>query len=262
LEPEEGEAGAERADGEANGDEAERNRRRRRRRRRRGGERPPGEGIAADAPQPTDDGLAVVAEIGGDFSTPAPSARSEEEGVDENGRPNGARRRRSRRGRRGERDRFAPQSPEGEAEASGEVAAEADESDGGAELAEPDVWAEPAESDAAADAPVMTGQAPERAEAETFPWTATEASSADESTSPITAEATAPVVAHETGAPNGVEAEAPPRFEAEVRRHDEASPSMAPEPAAPSGAETEPPAEQRPRRSGWWQRARASIVGE
>ena len=83
LEPEEGEAGAERADGEANGDEAERNRRRRRRRRRRGGERPPGEGISADAPQPTDDGLAVVAEIGGDFSTPAPSARSEEEGVDE-----------------------------------------------------------------------------------------------------------------------------------------------------------------------------------
>ena len=109
----------------------------------------------------------------------------------------------------------------------------------------------------------MTEQAPERAEAETFPWTATEpASSADESTSPIIAEATAPVVAHETGAPNGVEAEAPPRFEAEARRHDEASPSTAPEPAARSGAETEPPAEQRPRRSGWWQRARASIVGE
>ena len=105
----------------------------------------------------------------------------------------------------------------------------------------------------------MTGQAPERAEAETFPWTATEASSADESTSPVTAEATAPV---ETGAPNGVEAEAPPRSEAEARRHDEASSSMAPEPAARSGAETEPPAEQRPRRSGWWQRARASIVGE
>jgi len=265
LEPEEGEAGAERADGEANGDEAERNRRRRRRRRRRGGERPPGEGISADAPQPTDDGLAVVAEIGGDFSTPAPSARSEEEGVDENGRPNGARRRRSRRGRRGERDRFAPPSPEGEAEASAEVAteAEADESDAAAEPAESDVWAEPAESDAAAEAPVMTERAPERAEAETFPWTATEpASSADESTSPIIAEATAPVVAHETGAPNGVEAEAPPRFEAEAVRQDEASPSMAPEPAARSGAETEPPAEQRPRRSGWWQRARASIVGE
>src|SRR5271155_5073975 len=149
LEPDEGEAGLERAEGEAGGDEAERNRRRRRRRRRRGGERPPGAGISADAPQPTDDGLAVVAEIGGDFSTPAPSARSEEEGVDENGRPNGARRRRSRRGRRGERDRFAPQSPEGEAEASAEVAteAEADESDAVAEPAESDVWAEPAERD-------------------------------------------------------------------------------------------------------------------
>ena len=162
LELEEGEAGAERSEGEASGDEAERNRRRRRRRRRRGGERPPGEGISADAPQPTDDGLAVVAEIGGDFSTPAPSARGDEEGVDENGRPNGARRRRSRRGRRGERDRFAPPSLEGEAEASAEVAAEAeaDESDAAAELAEPDVWAEPAESDAAAEAPVMTEPAP------------------------------------------------------------------------------------------------------
>jgi ribonuclease E len=262
LESEEGEAGAERAEGEATGEEAERNRRRRRRRRRRGGERPAGEGISADAPQPTDDGLAVVAEIGGDFSTPALSARSEEEGVDENGRPIGARRRRSRRGRRGERDRFAPPSPEGEAEASAEVAAEADESDATAELAEPDVWAEPAESGSAAE-PIMTERAPERAEPETFPWTTTEpVSSADESTSPIVAEATAPVVAHETGAPNGVEAEAPPRFEAEERRHDEASASMAPEPAARSAAETEPPAEQRPRRSGWWQRARASIVGE
>ncbi len=46
-------------------------RRRRRRRRRRGGERPPGEAIvAADAPQPTDDGLEAVAEIGGDFTPP------------------------------------------------------------------------------------------------------------------------------------------------------------------------------------------------
>ena len=42
-------------------------RRRRRRRRRRGGERPFGESIAPDAPQPTDDGLAAVAELGGDL---------------------------------------------------------------------------------------------------------------------------------------------------------------------------------------------------
>ncbi|MCB1539553.1 MAG: Rne/Rng family ribonuclease, partial [Rhodoblastus sp.] len=47
------------------GDDAQRRRRRRRRRRGRGGER---EGsIAADAPQPSDEGLAVVAEANGDF---------------------------------------------------------------------------------------------------------------------------------------------------------------------------------------------------
>jgi len=49
------------------GEDGQRRRRRRRRRRGRGGER---EGsIAADAPQPSDDGLAVVAEANGDFLT-------------------------------------------------------------------------------------------------------------------------------------------------------------------------------------------------
>ena len=48
-------------------EEGEVARRRRRRRRRRGGERPFGESIAPDAPQPTDDGLAAVAELGGDL---------------------------------------------------------------------------------------------------------------------------------------------------------------------------------------------------
>ena len=42
-------------------------RRRRRRRRRRGSERPIGDSISPDAPQPTDDGLAAVAELGGDL---------------------------------------------------------------------------------------------------------------------------------------------------------------------------------------------------
>ena len=52
--------------------ESEQGRRRRRRRRRRSGERLPGESVAADAPQPTDDGLAAVAEIGGDFAGAEP----------------------------------------------------------------------------------------------------------------------------------------------------------------------------------------------
>jgi len=56
-----------RDDGGEEGEDGQRRRRRRRRRRGRGGER---EGsISADAPQPSDDGLAVVAEANGDFLT-------------------------------------------------------------------------------------------------------------------------------------------------------------------------------------------------
>ena len=57
-------------------EEGEGGRRRRRRRRRRGGDRPLAESIAPDAPQPTDDGLAVVAEIGGDLEAPIGSVDS------------------------------------------------------------------------------------------------------------------------------------------------------------------------------------------
>jgi ribonuclease E len=255
LESDEGEAGLERAEGEAGGDEAERIRRRRRRRRRRGGERPPGEGISPDSPQPTDDGLAVVAEIGGDFSTPAPNARAEEEGVDENGRPNGARRRRSRRSRRGERDRFAPSSPEGEEGALAEVSAEPPEFEFGAAVEPTDARALPerAEHDAADEAPIVTA----RAEVEAFPWTTIgPTSTAHGEAPPITDEATAdPVVAHETGAQSDADTEA--------SVHEEAPASDAPEPAR--AVEPDPPVEEespRPRRSGWWQRAKASIVGE
>jgi ribonuclease E len=255
LEPDEGEAGLERAEGEAGGDEAERIRRRRRRRRRRGGERPPGEGISADAPQPTDDGLAVVAEIGGDFSTPAPNARAEEEGVDENGRLNGARRRRSRRSRRGERERFAPSSPEGEEGALAEVSAQAPEFEFDAAVEPTDAGALPerAEHDAADEAPAVI----ERAEVEAFPWTTRgPVSTADEEVPPIIDEATAdPGVAHETATQSGADAEA--------SVHEEAPASHAPEPAPT--VEPDPPVEEespRPRRSGWWQRAKASIVGE
>jgi ribonuclease E len=187
-----------RAEGEEDG---ERTRRRRRRRRRRGGERPPGEGMMADAPQPTDDGLAVVAEIGGDFATPAPGRPGDE--VEET-RANGSRRRRSRRGRRGDRDRFAPLEPEGaQPEFEPEASAFVPET-------HPPLETEPAAS-------------PERPE---LPW----------SEPATTAEAPRPLL----------EAEAPT-----------AESAPATEPAAP--ASDEPP---RPRRSGWWQRARATLVGD
>ena len=64
-----GEAGGRSREVAAPMEEGEAVRRRRRRRRRRGGERPFGESIAPDAPQPTDDGLAAVAELGGDLES-------------------------------------------------------------------------------------------------------------------------------------------------------------------------------------------------
>jgi ribonuclease E len=243
---------AEGASGETSAEEAERNRRRRRRRRRRGGERPPNEnGIAADAPQPTDDGLAVVAEIGGDFSTLAPPLRSEEESVDENGRPNGPRRRRSRRGRRGERDRFAAPGAEGGDDALAEVTDEA------------------GDPEAALEAPALAE--PPLAEPEELPWTTPRNVEVEVSVrvepeiqeEPTPAEANAApephemppyveAVAHEPPAPPPVEA-----HEEAAERHiaAEAPPAPEPEPAV----EEDP---NRPRRTGWWQRARASIVGE
>ncbi len=66
--------------GEAAGpaEEGEASRRRRRRRRRRGGERSFGESISPDAPQPTDDGLAAVVELGGNMEPSAQTANSVE----------------------------------------------------------------------------------------------------------------------------------------------------------------------------------------
>ena len=64
---------AAREDRGEDGEDGQRRRRRRRRRRGRGGERE-GSGIAADAPQPSDDGLALVAEANGDFLSAEPPA--------------------------------------------------------------------------------------------------------------------------------------------------------------------------------------------
>ncbi len=102
-------------------DEGDGGRRRRRRRRRRGGgERPFGEGVAPDAPQPTDDGLAVVAQIGGDMIAPIDDAES----FDRRGpREEGDRGRRPKRHRVG-RHSFSPRENDerhGTAGGSGEV---------------------------------------------------------------------------------------------------------------------------------------------
>jgi ribonuclease E len=180
--------------------------RRRRRRRRRGGERPPGDPAVADLPQPADDGLERVAEIGGDFQ----QASAGEEG----NRPNGVRRRRSRRGRR---DRFAPRFGEGEAVAAGEF-----EGEGEAEA--PPIHGDPALGGAEAadgmdEAPASIAEALE----------------------------TPPPVEY-------VPEKAAPTLAEDLAEETTAAETPEPEPAA-----DEPP---RPRRSGWWQRAKSTLVGE
>jgi len=226
---------AEGGEGEATGDDADRSRRKRRRRRRRGGERPAGEIISADAPQPTDDGLAVVAEIGGDFSQVVPV-----EG-EEGGRPNGPRRRRSRRGRRGERDRFAPGAEGAEG---GEPLEGAEAQEGAASEFEP----ETATFDPESQPSVTTESEVAPVAREELPWTAPK---------PAPVEPPADVVAEAA-----LVAEAPPApVEAHVEPAAEVPTAVEPAPTQP---EPEPIVEDpnRPRRSGWWQRARATIVGE
>ena len=75
--------------------------RRRRRRRRRRGERPSGDNPSQEGPQPTDDGLAVVAEIGGDLV----ASNGDADAFDRRGLQNGGERHRRSRGSRGGRNR-------------------------------------------------------------------------------------------------------------------------------------------------------------
>ena len=194
---------------EAPADDSEAGRRKRRRRRRRGGERGPGDGTRADAPQPNDAGLAVVAEIGGDFSAEvlpdagADAARDDQGGRDER-RP--SRSRRSRRSGRGERDRFAPRDAE---PAAGEGVAEPSSGD----FEPPPRWSAP-------EAPGI-----EAAPAEPREYEA--------------ARAPAEAPAHAE----------PARLVAASNENGDAAAQLAED-------------DNRPRRSGWWQRAKASITGE
>jgi ribonuclease E len=98
-----------------------RRKRRRRRRRGRGAERE-GSFAQADAPQPSDDGLAFVAEIGGDLSRPATGSDEDESSEGGEGAGDGRKRRRSRRG--GRRNRFMGDQPADETAASPELTAQ------------------------------------------------------------------------------------------------------------------------------------------
>jgi ribonuclease E len=219
----------------AGSEETEAGRRRRRRRRRRGGDRPFGESIAPDAPQPTDDGLAVVAEIGGDLQ--APIGDAEAFGRREP-RSEGDRGRRSRRSRGG-RNRFPSRADEA---GFGEPRA-ANDADGREAHAE--AGYEVAPSEPGFDSTSVSGAEPveatERSRALETPVGEIEQLPSAERSSLAREVAETPeeraAAAQETQAPD--------------------SPSREDSDAAPTA--DEPP---RPRRSGWWQRARATIVGE
>ena len=198
--------------------------RRRRRRRRRRGERPFGGSLSGDVPQPTDDGLAVVAEFGGDLVV----STSGDDAFDRKGLRSGDERHRRSRGSRGGRNRFR--------QADGEATLET-------------------------SAPGFA-LAPSLAVEEEFAG-----SEADYSPSPSSAGA----VSHEetTTVPSPVieakkhdiEAQAPRAAAAErtVASFATAEAGIQPGALAASPSATEPP---RPRRSGWWQRARASVIGK
>jgi ribonuclease E len=204
------------------GEDGEGARKRRRKRRRRGGRDRGEAAIAANAPQPTDEGLAVVAEIGGDIlpmDIPPGDAerepRAEGEGED---------RYRRGRGGRGHRDRGRRRYSEAPLAAEGE-------------LLTPD---EPASTSVELEnaAPFFERQAPEV-------------------TPPDAPEGAEPMMATDT-------------HEAHHETPQEA-PHEAPDVALESGdrpaydtpdATTTAEDPARPKRSGWWQRARASIVGE
>jgi ribonuclease E len=210
--------------GELSSEEGDVGRRRRRRRRRRGGDRPFGENPPQDAPQPRDDGLAVVAEIGGDLELPsgAPDTfdrrgpRSEEERI-----------RRSRRSR-GARNRFSQRADDGNVSEA---------------IATSEIETAPAEL-AAESEPDFPQMSPLSAEADSaLEGTIAPASSA--AAPPVTPEAS-------TTPPNSAS-----NPDATVMP---AEPAAPPPPSPEARPAVDEPA--RPRRSGWWQRARASVIGD
>jgi len=213
-------------------DEGDAGRRRRRRRRRRGGERPFGESPPQDAPQPTDDGLAAVAEIGGDLEAPKSDAfgrrgpRSDED-----------RDYRSRRSR-GQRNRFAQRSDDA----------------AGREAAAPGFDSPPSlaleEQFAASEADYSHAPPPRDAVPAGEGTAELRQTSADEAPAPTASAAVAQESIDEAPAPITGAAPVMPTSSS-------AADNPAAEPAA--AADDEP---RRPRRSGWWQRARASVIGE
>jgi ribonuclease E len=222
--------------------EAQRRRRRRRRGRGRGGDRD-GQFLPADAPQPSDDGLAYVAastapELGqGDLNEP-PAEAPEGAPTDRGDHPRERRPRRGGRGRRPDREggsdrgrRFGQPSEPGE------------QFDRG-----PGYWAY---SEGSAEVAEAEGSSPP-------PELSSEAA-AEPAAPPATnnVEAMAPLVSATTESIGGVqgaaETETPP-----PRR----APAPPPEHVLANQKVITQADPDRPKRGGWWQRAKATLTGE
>ncbi len=239
---EEAEEVTDRAEGEAEGDDAdgetaqesEANRRRRRRRRRGGRNDREGGFLPTDAPQPSDTGLAMMAEIAGDMPgslaeatvSDGDSDEAEAEGFDVEGNGEEGDRRRRRRSRRGGRNRRRERG-DGEGEAEGEVGLL---EEGAAPVAQPaDDFAPEVET------PVAPVEIPAPSFAQPH----------------VHADAHAELPTHEHPAPV-VEASHPVVAEA---------PEPAPVREQPAPLPEAPIDPNRPKRSGWWQRAKQSFGG-
>jgi ribonuclease E len=197
--------------------------RRRRRRRRRRGERPLGGSLSGDVPQPTDDGLAVVAQFGGDLV-----ASTGEDAFDRRGLRSGEERHRRSRGSRSGRNRFR----QADGEATPETSAPGFDSTPSLALEE-----EFAGSEADYSTPSPSGGAVSHEETTTAPSPVAEAKKHEIESQATRAAAAERIITSFATA--------------------EADAASGPPASAPSA--TEPP---RPRRSGWWQRARASVIGK
>ena len=237
----ESEAEGEAVEGTESAREAEANRRRRRRRRRGGRGDREGGFLPTDAPQPSDTGMAMMAEIAGDIPgslaeatvSDGDSDEAEAEGFDAEGNSEEADRRRRRRSRRGGRNRRRER---GEGEGEGEASSEVEGLEAGAPLpiAPSDDFAPAFESPAA----------PVEIAAPSFAQPHVHVEVQAEILAPI---AQVPVEMAVAAAP---QAETVPTAAPELVR--EAPP--APLPEAPIDPD-------RPKRSGWWQRAKQSFGG-
>ena len=196
-------------EGEATAGEGDGPRRRRRRRRRRG-ERPAGEGLAAEAQQPSDAGLASDGESSGGERTQ--SARGEGEPGEDDARAPSSRRRRGRRCRRG----------------------------GGERTGAPSTMAEGAGPEDSGESAALGAAEPSHSHEDHAPQRAARS----EPTSAADSEAESIPTSWRSD-----EHEAPPSKSGTAQ-------SASPDAAPPSNDPT------RPRRGGWWQRAKATVTGE